>query len=357
MNIRLSENIRAFRKAQSLTQEQLAEALGVTVGAVYKWEAKLSTPDITLIIELADLFDTSVDVLLGYELKDNKQAIMLARLKAFLHDKDARGLAEADKALLRYPNSFDMVHECAKLYYMFGIMTGDGSLLRRAIALLERSILLLGQNTDPEISEVTLYGDIAGAYSSLGDEDKALEILKKNNPRGINDDVIGMSLAGICNRPDEAVEYLSTAFVDTLASLVRVVLGYMNVYFKKNDFASGESILHAALDFFSALKEPEKTSFLDKMCANYCVCLALAQYKLGRHSEARASLWAAKGLAESFDREPNYAADSIRFVHTAERHTAFDDLGATALESVQKAVRNMGSEELTALWENICREG
>ena len=39
MKMMLAENIRAFRKERSLTQEQLAEALGVTAGAVYKWEA------------------------------------------------------------------------------------------------------------------------------------------------------------------------------------------------------------------------------------------------------------------------------------------------------------------------------
>ncbi len=39
MEIRLAEQIRAQRKARGLTQEQLAEVLGVTVGAVYKWEA------------------------------------------------------------------------------------------------------------------------------------------------------------------------------------------------------------------------------------------------------------------------------------------------------------------------------
>lgn len=44
MKMMLAENIRSFRKERSLTQEQLAEALGVTAGAVYKWEAKLSTP-------------------------------------------------------------------------------------------------------------------------------------------------------------------------------------------------------------------------------------------------------------------------------------------------------------------------
>ncbi|MDE5745999.1 MAG: helix-turn-helix domain-containing protein [Acetatifactor sp.] len=71
--MQLSNNIRSFRKERSLTQGQLAETLGVTASAVYKWETSLSTPDINLIVELADLFDTSVDVLLGYEVKDNKR--------------------------------------------------------------------------------------------------------------------------------------------------------------------------------------------------------------------------------------------------------------------------------------------
>lgn len=35
MEIKLAESIRTFRKERSLTQEQLAEVLGVTVGAVY----------------------------------------------------------------------------------------------------------------------------------------------------------------------------------------------------------------------------------------------------------------------------------------------------------------------------------
>lgn len=356
MKIKLADQIRSFRKARSLTQEQLAEALGVTVGAVYKWETQRSTPDIDLIIALADLFDTSVDVLLGYEVKSNKQAATVARLNAYLHERDQSGLEEAEKALLRYPNSFEVVHQSARLYYLFGLMTRDEPLLLRSIALLERSILLLGQNTDPEISELSLYSDIAGAYSSLGDEEKALEILKKNNSRGVNNDLIGLSLAGICNRPDEAVEYLSVSLVDQLASLVRVASGYMNVYFKKNDFASGEAILRTALDFFSDLKVPDKACFLDKVCADFHVCLAFAQHRQGKSEEARRSLRAAKELAECFDRAPDYAVDSIRFVRTAERHTAFDDMGATAAETVLRAVEDMECPEFAALWREISHE-
>ena len=55
METKLAENIRAFRKQKGMTQEQLAEALGVTVGAVHKWETRLSTPELALIMELADL--------------------------------------------------------------------------------------------------------------------------------------------------------------------------------------------------------------------------------------------------------------------------------------------------------------
>ena len=99
MEIRLAENIRAFRKARGLTQEQLAEVMGVTVGAVYKWEARLSLPELNLLIEMADFFDVSVDALLGYEMKDNGLAATVARLEACHRGRDRQGLAVAEKAL------------------------------------------------------------------------------------------------------------------------------------------------------------------------------------------------------------------------------------------------------------------
>jgi transcriptional regulator with XRE-family HTH domain len=88
MKMMLAENIRTFRKERSLTQEQLAEALGVTAGAVYKWEAKLSIPELGLIIQMADFFDISVDVLLGYEVRDNRLETTVKRLQEYRRSKD-----------------------------------------------------------------------------------------------------------------------------------------------------------------------------------------------------------------------------------------------------------------------------
>ena len=46
MQIRLSENIRALRRRHGLTQEQLAEALGVSRQTVSKWENGTATPEL-----------------------------------------------------------------------------------------------------------------------------------------------------------------------------------------------------------------------------------------------------------------------------------------------------------------------
>lgn len=125
MTISLSENIRAFRKERKMTQEQLAEALGVTVGAVSKWESGASVPDITLIIAMADFFETSVDVLLGYEWRSGSMGQIIERIKTFRNAKRFdEAAAEAEKALRKYPNSFEITHSCAVLFSLKGIESG-----------------------------------------------------------------------------------------------------------------------------------------------------------------------------------------------------------------------------------------
>ena len=63
--ININEQIAYYRKQRGLTQEDVARALGVTNQAVSKWESAQCCPDIELLPELADLFEVSVDKLLG----------------------------------------------------------------------------------------------------------------------------------------------------------------------------------------------------------------------------------------------------------------------------------------------------
>lgn len=65
MNSSLGSRIAKLRRKKNMTQEDLANALGVTPQAVSKWENDLSCPDITLLPQLARLFDVTTDELLG----------------------------------------------------------------------------------------------------------------------------------------------------------------------------------------------------------------------------------------------------------------------------------------------------
>ena len=67
MESTLGKRISSYRKLLGLTQEQLAEKLGITAQAVSKWENDISCPDITMLPKLADIFSVTTDTLLGRE--------------------------------------------------------------------------------------------------------------------------------------------------------------------------------------------------------------------------------------------------------------------------------------------------
>lgn len=355
MRLTISKNIRAFRKQRGLTQEQLAEVLGVTTGAVYKWESGLSFPELPMIVELADFFDTSVDALLGYEMKDNRLEATVTRLQEYRRSKDRDGLAEAEKALKKYPHSFQIVSESAALYRAFGFDSGDKALFRRALELLEQSRLLLSQNEDPQISEQTIYGRIAQTYLGLDETDKAIALWKAHNADGVYSPRIGHILAQN-DRVEEAVPFLSEALAKLLSDLVNTIVGYMNVYLKRGDHASAQAILSWGIGLLQGLRKADKPNYFDKVCAVFLAALAASQFLSGKSDEARDTLIKAKELAAFFDASPSYDESDIRFITRIEGASAHDDLGATAMDGVRNAVSQFDSDEFAALWSAVSEE-
>lgn len=64
--IKIGEIIKAKRKEQNLTQEELAGILGVSKAAISKWENAECYPDITLLPQIAKIFNISIDELFDY---------------------------------------------------------------------------------------------------------------------------------------------------------------------------------------------------------------------------------------------------------------------------------------------------
>ncbi|MGN0114377.1 MAG: helix-turn-helix transcriptional regulator, partial [Acutalibacteraceae bacterium] len=67
MKLQIGENIKSFRKTKDMTQEQLSEMLGVSCQSVSRWESGACYPDMELLPLLSDIFEVTVDRLLGVD--------------------------------------------------------------------------------------------------------------------------------------------------------------------------------------------------------------------------------------------------------------------------------------------------
>ena len=116
----LSENMRTLRMSKKLTQEQLAEAFGVSPQAVSRWENGTALPDISLLPVIANFYEVTSDFLLGIDV-NAKQARIEEVIK---RDSDLRkhGKTEESVTFLRekskeYPNEPEILHRLACSLY------------------------------------------------------------------------------------------------------------------------------------------------------------------------------------------------------------------------------------------------
>ncbi len=105
--MQIGEVIRSNRKKIGLTQEEMANRLGVSTPAVNKWENGNSMPDITLLAPIARLLDITTDILLSFqqELTNGEVNALIEELDGKLKKESyADTFAWAKKQIQRYPN-------------------------------------------------------------------------------------------------------------------------------------------------------------------------------------------------------------------------------------------------------------
>ncbi len=104
--LNLSDNIIRLRHEKKLTQEELADFIGVTKGSVSKWEKGINTPDILLLPRLAAFFDVTVDELIGYEAQLSGEQI-----------RYQYGQLSGDFAALPFREALEKTRSLAHRYY------------------------------------------------------------------------------------------------------------------------------------------------------------------------------------------------------------------------------------------------
>lgn len=138
--MRISETIKARRKELNLTQEQVADCLGVTAPAVHKWEKGVSFPDVSLLPALARLLNMDMNTLFSFEKELTEQEINL-------FSNEVIGIIQKEG----YQAGYDLVMQkvwqfpgCAPLLYTMG-------------ALLEGALTLFGEENREKYEERIAY--------------------------------------------------------------------------------------------------------------------------------------------------------------------------------------------------------
>lgn len=179
----IGEKIKQLRRAQDVTQEQLAEYLNITYQSISKWENNNAMPDISLVVPIANFFGVSTDELFDLDSARAEEEIKEyhARHLALMHEgKLQESLDLWREAVRKYPKNYDCLVNLASATWQ-PIRTGDdlGMTLDEAaeqtVEICER---IIRDCSDREICDSALQLLVftyANGNLALRDEEKALK--------------------------------------------------------------------------------------------------------------------------------------------------------------------------------------
>ena len=181
--------IKALRRQRSLTQEELAAAVGVTAQAVSKWENDTGMPDISQVVPLAGVFGVRTDVLFGLDPQGAEAAVRKAAAIEKQEEYDTgRSVGLWADLVLQYPRCAVARFRLAGAYLKRGQSGDDGK-------AAEQFECILDESTDEELRYKCL-DMLCFCYHRMGDDQSAVQTAKRCPPFHINSHVLLSKIEG-----------------------------------------------------------------------------------------------------------------------------------------------------------------
>ena len=178
-NINIGENIKNLRKRKDITQEELAEHLGISFQSISKWERGDGFPDITMLPDLADFFNTSIDELIGADKMPSGGDFYDAYKQAQGYEVTGNYNKAAEllrELLKKYPNHYDLTSKFASVLLLADKNSEESKICaQKAVTICERKL-------DSNISEkahATARASLCFLYENIGDHQKAIDLARK----------------------------------------------------------------------------------------------------------------------------------------------------------------------------------
>lgn len=235
-SIHFSDNIAKLRRDKKITQEQLAQFVGVTKASVSKWETGQSMPDVLMLPQLATFFDVTIDELLGYEPQlSAEQSIKIYRelCTAFVEEPFWQVMEKSRKLAHQYYSCYPFLYRICLLWMNHFMLAKEEE--------RQREILLEAQEICSRIinncKDIALCNDVVHVNASitllLGDARAVIDVLEElQNPIRISNQSSAVLIKAyeMVNEMEKADRYTQISMYNQLITLVGCATEYINIH-------------------------------------------------------------------------------------------------------------------------------
>lgn len=179
----LGNNIKFYRTQKKMTQEELAELLGTTSKSVSRWEQSITYPDISLLPFIANIFEITVDELLGVEKINQNEFVKELNEKALEYQKnyDLDGeLKLWQDAYKKLPNNEEIKYNLISIMVTINIVNNRLIYINDVVKLSES---ILEKSTD-NLMRLKVTECLVSLYSQM-DEIEMAEYYAKQLPSSL----------------------------------------------------------------------------------------------------------------------------------------------------------------------------
>lgn len=335
MKLNIGENIKHLRREKDMTQEEFAEILGVSCQSVSRWENNTCYPDMELLPTISDVFQVTVDSLLGVSeaVEEARVAEYLSRYQTAVSEGDVcECITIAREGVGEYPNNYVLLNKLMEALFISGDSDGNIAEWKENSEKYDAEITSLGERimkycTDESIRAEAMWR-LAFNHCEMGRKDIGRKIFEKLPTT----DFCRENAMWYCLEDGEKLPYARN----------QVKIGYQFILAGIYEIVSDRLIGDEELPRIFEKKEALDNIILDGEAlpedwgkARFMCEYAKVLSRLGKAEEALEKLKKAEKYAEEFDNRPEkFKAESLLLGERVAHRTDFETSDARKLSEI-----------------------
>ncbi len=312
--IKIGEKIRLLRKKNDVTQDKLADYLGVTPQAVSRWESGVCYPDMNVLPAIADYFSVTMDELLCYT-NSQKEARVREYREEVEHLLDRERVGDAldvlRRAMADIPSDHSLQLETAGVLSLYAGLIAESNKGERGEAAIKAALSeavslcrhILEDCTDDRLRDETKK-TLCDIYAhQLGDAEQALEIAEQLHSLSCSEEIIKATMLTGDIAFTQAQKNL-ILFADNIWWHLYNLACVPDIAGDRYSTAEKIAILEKGIFLFSVIFDDEPLFYADRLANSYRQ-LAMLRLSMGDNAAALADFVRMADYAVRFDERPD----------------------------------------------------